>query len=56
MLFLQAKGDFVPEKHTDYIFVTTETQSNFVPILIGPILLVTGIVIWYKKKKKKATH
>lgn len=47
----EAKGQFIPEQHTNYIFTTVESEFNFRYIII--LLIVILILIGIKLVRKK---
>lgn len=52
-MFLQAKGKFVPEQHTDYIFVTTNSEFSVDLVFVICLLLLIGFLIYLKKRRNK---
>ncbi|WP_395059111.1 hypothetical protein [Flavobacterium sp.] len=54
-ILLQTKGGFIPENHTDYIFVTTGSRlevSRWFYVYL--LILLIGVFIYFKNKRKKS--
>jgi rod shape determining protein RodA len=51
-MLLQAKGQFVPEQHTDYIFVTTNSEWSVDLVFAIGLLLLIGSLLYLKRRKK----
>lgn len=49
-MFLQVKGSFVPEQHTDYIFFITNT---FKLLLAALAIIIVLLFFWKKRRLKK---
>ena len=51
----ETKGKFIPEKNTDYIFTTIETENNLYKgiIILCPLIIIINIIVNVRKKNQK---
>lgn len=54
-MLLQTKGKYIPEQHTDYIFITTNSELEVsVWFYVYILILVIGVFIYFKNRRKKS--
>jgi cell division protein FtsW (lipid II flippase) len=49
-MLLQQRGEFLPESHTDFVFIV---QGNVVALVLSLILIALAFVWWRKRHRGK---